>query len=158
MKKLLNLLLSLTLVLALAGCGKEQTATYVMDVEQDGMHLVDTMVYKAAGDIVYQMDETVSIDLSAMDEATRDAVVASYDEMYGAMGTDVPAGVEFQSSYENNVYTVVLNMNLKEADLQELSERGYLVLSTENGQTIQAISFKQTCEFAEASGYVLQEQ
>ena len=158
MKKLLNLLLTLTLVFALAGCGKEQMATYVMDVEQDGMHMVDTMVYKATGDIVYQMDETVTIDLSAMDEATRNAVVASYDEIYGAMGTDVPKGVEFQSSYENNVYTVVLNMNLKEADLQELSERGYLVLTSENGQTVQVISFKQTCAFAEQSGYVLQEQ
>lgn len=157
MKKILNLLLSLTLVLALAGCGKEQTATYVMDVEQDGMHLVDTMVYKAAGDIVYQMDENVTIDLSAMDDATRDAVVAVYDEMYGAMGTDVPEGVEFQSSYENNVYKVALSMNLKEADLQELSERGYLVLTSENGETVQAISFKQTCEFCEASGYVLQQ-
>ena len=157
MKKLLNLLLSLTLVLALAGCGKEQTATYVMDMEQDGMHLVDTMVYKAAGDIVYQMDETVTIDLSGMDDLTREAIVAAYDEMYGAMGTDVPEGVDFQYSYENNVYTVICNMNLKEADLQVLSERGYLVLDSSNGQQVQAISFKQTCEFCEANGYVLQQ-
>lgn len=158
MKKLLNLLLSLTLVLTLAGCGQEQTATYVMDLEQDGMHMVDTMVYKATGDIVYQMDETVTIDLSGMDEATREVVVATYDEMYGAMGTDIPEGVVFEYSYENNIYTVVCNMNLKEADLQELSERGYLVLTSENGEMVQAISFKQTCEYCESAGYVLQEQ
>ncbi len=158
MKKLLNLLLSLTLVFCLAGCGKEQTATYVMDVTQEGVHIVDTMSYKAAGDIVYQMDETVTIDLSAVEAATKEAMVAYYDEFYGAMGTDVPEGVVFESSYENDVYTVVLNMNLKEADLQVLSERGYLMLTSEDGKTVQAISLKQTGEYLEASGYVLQEQ
>ena len=158
MKKLLNLLLSLTLVFALAGCGQEQSATYVLDVTQEGVHIVDTMTYKATGDIVYQMDENVTIDLSAVEEAAKEAMVAYYDEYYGAMGTDVPEGVVFETSYENNIYTVVLNMNLKEADLQVLSERGYLMLTSENGQTVQAISLKQTGSYLEAQGYVLQEQ
>lgn len=156
MKKLMNLLLSLTLVLALAGCGKEQSATYVMDITQDGVHIVDTMIYNATGDIVTQMDEVVTADLSALDDATKELMVAYYDEFYGAMGTDVPEGVTFSSSYENNVYTVNLKMDLKKADLQVLSERGYLMLSSENGEQVKVISFKQTCEFCEASGYVLQ--
>lgn len=158
MKKLLNLLLSLTLVLTLVGCGKEQTATYVMEVSQDGLAMVDTMVYKATGDIVYEMNENVTIDLSGLDDATKEAMVAYYDEFYGAMEANVPEGVTFDYSYENNVCTVVCNMNLKEADLQELSDGGYLVLTSENGEMVKAISFKQTCEFCEASGYVLQEQ
>lgn len=157
MKKLMNLLLSLTLVLALAGCGKEQTATYVMDMSQDGVGIVDTMVYKATGDIVYQMDETVTIDLSGVDDETKELLVAYYDEYYGAMGTDVPKGVEFSASYENDVYTVICNLNLKEGDLQELSDGGYLVFTTDNGDTAKVISFKQTCEYCEAAGYVLQQ-
>lgn len=157
MKKLMNLLLSLTLVLALAGCGKEQSATYVMNFSQDGVNMVDTMIYQATGDIVTQMDENVVIDLSGLDATTKELMVAYYDEFYGAMGTDVPEGVTFSSSYENDIYTVDLSMNLKEADLQELSERGYLLLTSENGEQVQAISFKQTCEYCEANGYVLQQ-
>ncbi|MBQ8821257.1 MAG: DUF1307 domain-containing protein [Lachnospiraceae bacterium] len=157
MKKLMNLLLSLTLVLALAGCGKEQSATYVLNFSQDGVSMVDTQVYQATGDIVTQMDENVVIDLSALDDTTKELMVAYYDEFYGAMGTDVPEGVTFSSSYENDIYTVNLSMNLKEADLQVLGERGYLLLTSENGETVKVISFKQTCEYCEANGYVLQQ-
>ena len=157
MKTLMNLLLSLTLVLALAGCGKEQSATYVLNFSQDGVSMVDTQVYQATGDIVTQMDENVVIDLSALDDTTKELMVAYYDEFYGAMGTDVPEGVTFSSSYENDIYTVNLSMNLKEADLQVLGERGYLLLTSENGETVKVISFKQTCEYCEANGYVLQQ-
>ncbi len=157
MKKLMNLLLSMTLVLALVGCGKEQSATYVMEVSQDGVSITDTMIYQASGDIVTRMDENVTINLSALDDATKELMVAYYDEFYGEMGTDVPEGVTFNSGYENDVYTVSLGMDLTKADLQELSERGYLMLTSENGEQVKVISFKQTCEYCESVGYVLQQ-
>lgn len=157
MKKLMKLLICLTLVLSLTACGKAQTATYVMDITQEGVHIVDTMIYNATGDIVTQMDEKVTVDLSGVDAATKDALVAYYDEFYSAMGTDVPEGVTFSSGLEGDIYKVDLSMDLKKADLQVLSERGYLMLTSENGQEVKVISFKQTCEFCEASGYVLQQ-
>ena len=70
MKKLLSLVLSLVLVCSLAGCGKEQSATYVLTSTQEGvMSMSDTQTLKAKGDIVYEMAETTVVDISMAEEA-----------------------------------------------------------------------------------------
>lgn len=156
MKKLLNLLLSLTLVLALTGCGQEQSATYVMTQEQDGMTISDTQSIKAKGDLVYEMVEDMYIDLSSVDEATKEPLLAYYEETYVAMKDNAPEGVVVNVVNDGNKISVQISIDLAGAELQDLIDGGYIVATSSNGQPIKAISFKQTCAALEAGGYVKQ--
>ncbi len=157
MKKLLTLLLSLTLVLALAGCGAEQTATYKMVTDQDGIVLTDIQVIKAKGDSVQRLTETTTIDVTSLDEATQEQVAALYDATYEPMLKDTPVGVTSSYGMKDGIYTVSIDIDLASANLKELIEGGYIVMLTDNADTIKFVSYKQTCEGLESSGYTLQE-
>lgn len=151
MKKLVKLLLCLTLVLALTGCGKEQTATYKMEQDTMGIKISDTYVITAKGDKVTKMEEVCSIDISALDDAQKEAVIATYDEQYGAMKDSAPDSVVFDISSDDNSYTVKVDYNIEEADLKALADAGY-IQATNDGKILY-VSFKQTCEGLAASGY-----
>lgn len=159
MKKFLALILSLSVIFVLAGCSaKEQTATYVMQTEEAGMFtMTDTQTLKAKGDVVYQLDETTVIDFSAADTATQEALIAYYDEVFGAMKEAAPETVTVDFSCNNSIYTVVISINVGDSDVQELIAGGYLSSGDANAENIKIISYKQTCEVFENSGYVLQE-
>ncbi len=157
MKKIMNLVFSLVLVFALAGCGAEQTATYVLTRTQDNMTLTDTQTFNAKGDRVYQMKETTAFDFSAIDESVRaasmDLVRANYEEMC----ENPPAGVTVSCTTEGDVVTVDITINLDEADLKELVEKKFIYTTTDENGKFLAISFKQSCAGLEASGYTAQE-
>lgn len=159
MKKFLALILSLSVIFVLAGCSaKEQTATYVMETEEAGVFkMTDTQVLKAKGDIVYQIDEITVIDFSAADAATQESLIAYYDEVFGSMKAAAPETVSVDFSCSDNIYTVVISINVGDSDVQELLAGGYLSSGDTNVENIKAISFKQTCGVFENSGYVLQE-
>lgn len=158
MKKFLALILSLSVIFVLAGCSaKEQTATYVMETEEAGMLMTDTQTLMAKGDIVYELDETTVIDFSTVDAATQEALVAYYDEVFGAMKDAAPETVTVNFSNADGIYTVEILINVKDSDVQELIAGGYLSSGDTNAENIKAISFKQTCEVFENSGYVLQQ-
>lgn len=156
MKKLVSLLLSLTLVFAMAGCGKAQSATYVMTTEQEGITMTDTQVIEAEGDIVKAMNEITVLDLSTADAEMKDFLVTFYDSAFGSMKDEAPASVTIEYGLDGDTYTTKININLDGADLQELIDGGYINVTTDNTDNLKYISYKQTCEAMEASGYVLQ--
>ncbi len=156
MKKILTLLLSLTMVLALSGCGKEQMATYVMIQEQDGMTITDTQTVKAKGDLVYEMNEDMVIDLSGIEDESKEQVLAVYEETFNEMKNNAPETVTVNVSNVGNMVSVQIHINLNGADLQDLIDGGYIVATSANGQTPKVISFKQTCAALEAGNYVKQ--
>ena len=156
MKKLVSLLLSLTLVLAMTGCGKEQSATYVMTSVQEGITMTDTQVVEAKGDVVKSLYETTTLDLSESDSEMVDFLVAYYDEAFGSMKDSAPASVVVEYGLDGTTYTAIININLDGADLQELINGGYINVTSDNANTLKYISFSQTCAALEASGYTLQ--
>lgn len=156
MKKLCNLLLCFTLILALAGCGKEQSATYVMTSEPEGMFtMVDEQTLKATGDIVYELTEVTTLDFTNTDTETRDLLIAYYDETMAAMQEAAPEGVTVEFSAGDNSYTIKFSMDLKNGDLQEMIDGGYLMALEEDSSSIKSISFKQTVAGLEEAGYTL---
>lgn len=157
MKKLLSLVLSLTLVFALAGCGKEQTATYVLTTNEEGMVMTDTMTYSAKGDIVYEMKEDMVLDLSGLDEESKTFMVDLYNEYFGEMKNNAPDTVVMDYSITDDVLTVSIDIDIKNSDLQELVDGGFVTTTTDAEGKLVAISFEQSCTGLEASGYVLQE-
>ena len=159
MKKLLSLVLSLVLVCSLAGCGKEQSATYVLTSTQEGvMSMSDTQTLKAKGDIVYEMIEVTTFDFSAADEASKAVYLETFEDEFAEMKEKAPESVTITTSIENDVLHVEFTINLEDADLQELMDGGYLMAADANSEKAQIVSFTQTCNAFEANGYTLQSE
>ena len=157
MKKLLSVLLSVCMLLLMAGCSeKEQAATYVLTHEEESLFsMTDTQVLHARGDMVYEILETTSITFRDMDAEMLDTMVSYYDETADTMKVNAPEGVEITSAYDssNGIYTLTMNLYLEQADLMQLAEGGYLMGLGDNPEEYTFISFKKTCEGLEASGY-----
>ncbi len=156
MKKLLNLVLSLVLVCALAGCGKEQSATYAITTDVGGMTMTDTMTYSAKGDIVYEMKENIIMDFSTYDESAKASDMELYASVYDEMCKGAPKGVTMTCNTNGDTITVDMTIDFKSADLQELVDNGYIYTTTDSEGKLVAISFEQSCTGLEASGYTLQ--
>ncbi len=160
MKKILSLLLSLTLVFSLAGCGEAKTATYSITSVQEGITMTDTQYLEAKGDILKVMNETTVLDLSTAEAEMKDFLVAYYDEAFGAMKDEAPASVTIEYGLAGDTYSAKININLEGADLQELIDGGYLVSledTEEDTENLKYISYSQTCKALEAAGYLLQQ-
>lgn len=157
MKKLVKLLLCMTLVLALTGCGKEQSATYKLETAQGILTCVDTQTIKATGDIVYQMDTTSVIDLSGLTEEEKTLIIDTYSEYFGTMKDQAPETVKIEYSVDENTFNAATSMDIKNSDLQELIELGFVVSTTEDSKQMKFISFKQSCEALESMGFTLVE-
>lgn len=162
MKRFFGVLLSICMMSLIIGCStetKEQSATYVLTEEEAGMFTMnDTQTLKANGDKVYELLETTTIEFAELDEATLELLVTYYDDTVANMQAAAPEGVEVSSSYEGNVYTLVMNLYLEQADIKALMDGGYLMgLDDDNSEDFTYISFEQTCASLEASGYTLKE-
>lgn len=157
MKKAISVLLSACMLVLMVGCGaKEQSATYELVQEEEGMYVMsDVQTLNAKGDKIYEILETTTMEFADVDEATLEMLLQYYDETVEAMKAEAPEGAEVSSSYEGNVYTLTMNLNLENADLQELVAGGYLMGldDSEDLDKVTFISFKQTCEGLEAAGY-----
>lgn len=158
MKKLVKLLLCLTLVLALTGCGKEQTATYELETVQGTLSCVDTQILKAKGDVVYQMDTNSYIDLSALSEEEKTAIVEFYSAYFGEMKDKAPSTVKIEFSSDDKAFKSSCSMDIKNSDLQELIDLGFVAMTSDTTQKVTFISFKQSCEGLEALGFKLVEE
>lgn len=157
MKKLLSLVLSLVLVFTLAGCGKEQSATYAMTVDLGGMSMTDTMTYSAKGDIVYELNENIVMDFSAYASETKASDMEIYASAYEEMRSTAPEGVTMTCATDGDFITVDISIDFGSADLQELVDKGFIYTTAGEDDKLVAISFEQSCTGLEASGYVLQE-
>lgn len=157
MKKLLNLALSLVLVFALAGCGKEQTATYEISTNVGEMVMTDTLTYSAKGDIVYEMVEKIIMDFSNYNEETKASDMETYGSVYDEMSKSSPDGVTMTCTTDGDIITVDMTIDFKAADLKELVDNGYIYTTSDEEGNLVAISFQQSCTGLEASGYTLKE-
>lgn len=156
MKKLMNLALSLLVIFTLAGCGAEQSATYSMVTDLNGMTMTDTMTYSAKGDLVYEMKDVVTMDFTGYDEEAKASDMELYASTYEAMCEKAPNGVTMTCETSGDIITVNMDIDFKSADLQELVDNGYIYTTADENGKLRAISFKQSCKSLEATGYTAQ--
>ncbi len=151
-KKIISIMVALTMTLALAACGgKEQSATYVMESELDGIIMTDTMKLDAKGDLVQQMTETVELDMTGVDEATQSMLAEQYDMVVDAY--NAVEGVECTSESAEGTYSITIVIDATGDAVSELAAQGLLQVE---GNT-DGISLEATGEALIEIGYTLQE-
>lgn len=156
MKRILGVLSCLMLFLGMAGCSSEQSATYVLETEEEGLFtMTDTQSLKAKGDKVYQLTEVTVLTFAELDAAVLDMLVEYYDATVAAMQENTPTGVTVGASYEDGTYTMEIAIDLKTADLEAVSEGGYLMGLYGDTEEVKQVSFEQTAKALEALGYSL---
>lgn len=156
MKRILGVLSCLMLLLGMAGWSSEQSATYVLETAEEGLFtMTDTQSFKAKGDKVYQLTEVTVLTFAELDAAVLDMLVEYYDATVAAMQENIPTGVTVGASYEDRTYTMEIAIDLKTADLEAVSEGGYLMGPYGETGEVKQVSFEQTAKALEASGYTL---
>ena len=154
MKKLVKLLLCLSLVLALTGCGKEQTATYTAVQDVMGIKITDTQTITAKGDKVITMVEITDIKFTDFTEEELKVAAETYDEQYAELAKTFPKSVESTYGLEGDIYKFKLTINFDGADLEELVDAGLVTKPAgQEDKKLAYISFKQTCDGLESMGY-----
>ena len=147
MKKLVSVVMVLCMTLALTAGGKEQSASYRMETEQGGIAMTDTMALDAKGDKIHTITETITMDLSSLDEATQEERFASCDELvaqYSAV-----EGVTAEGSSDAGVYTLVVTIDATGNAVTDLAEANLLQIQGDGSK----LSLKATGEALEAGGY-----
>ena len=132
----------------LAGCGsKEQTVTYQMESESNGLVMLDTMTFDAVGDKVEQLTEVLEIDMSEMDADSQALLAQTYDEII-AMCEDIE-GAEVTSELEGSVYRLHIVVDTTGDAPEKLTELGLLSIDGDSD----GISLKATKSALEEGGY-----
>lgn len=134
----------LVMIISLAGCGKEQTATYLIDEEE----IKTEVTLKAKGDEVYQQVAVSRLtydNLAVLDEKEARKKMTERSSLYSGV-----AGIKYDVSYSNDVVVETVTINYQDVEWDQLAEvEGFFISSAEirNG-----ISFKGTTESLESSG------
>ncbi len=142
--KMFGFICMIWMMISLAGCAKEQSATYLIDEED----IKTEVTLKAKGDEVYQQVATSRLtydNLAVLDEKEAKLKMAERSSLYKGV-----AGVEYGVSYSNEVVVETVTIDYQEVEWSELAEvEGFFISSSEikNG-----ISFKGTTELLESSG------
>lgn len=148
MRRVVAGLLALGMVLALTACGgKEQTATYRMETEQNGLKMEDTMTLTAKGDTVQKMSEVVKVDTSTLEDEQKELINTLYDQMveqYKAVD-----GVECKGEKTDSSYTITIDIDATGNAVKELSKQGLLQVDGNADR----ISLKITGTSLESAGY-----
>lgn len=148
MRRVVAGLLALGMVFALTACGgKEQTVTYRMEQEMNGLKLEDTMTLTAKGDTVQKISEVVKVDTSAFEEEQREQVNTKYDQMveeYKAVD-----GVTCTGEKTDTSYTIKVEIDATGNAVKELSEKELLQVEGNADR----ISLKETSTGLESAGY-----
>lgn len=141
-------LLALGMAFALTACGgKDQTVTYRMETEQNGLKMEDTMTLEAKGDKVQKMSEVIKVDTSSLEAEQREQINTAYDqlvEQYKAVD-----GVECTGDNTDTSYTIKIDIDATGNAVQDLSNQGLLQVNGNAG----SISLKATCSSLETAGY-----
>lgn len=152
MKKRIFSCLLLTMVFVLTACGgKKQSVTYMMESDLNGVVMTDTMTLDAKGDVVQQMTETVTLDMSGVDETSQSLLIEQYEQVVNAY--NAVEGVECTSATEEGSYSITIVIDATGDAVTELASQGLLQVE---GST-DGISLEATGEALTASGYALQE-
>lgn len=148
MRRVVAGVLALGMMLALTACGgKEQTVTYRLEQEQNGLKMEDTMTLNAKGDTVQKMSEVVKVDLSTLDDAQKEQINTLYDQMveqYKAVD-----GVECTGEKTDSSYTIKVEIDATGNAVKELSKAGLLQVDGNASR----ISLKETGKGLEGAGY-----
>lgn len=148
MRRVVAGLLALGMVFALTACGgKEQTVTYRMETEQNGLKMEDTMTLSAKGDTVQKISEVVKVDTSTLQDEQKEQINTLYDQMvelYKAVD-----GVECTGEKTDTSYTITIDIDATGNAVKELSEQGLLQVDGNANR----ISLKVTGSSLESAGY-----
>lgn len=148
MRRVVAGLLALGMVFALTACGgKEQTVTYRMETEQNGLKMEDTMTLSAKGDTVQKISEVVKVDTSTLQDEQKEQINTLYDQMvelYKAVD-----GVECTGEKSDTSYTITIDIDATGNAVKELSEQGLLQVDGNANR----ISLKVTGSSLESAGY-----
>ena len=135
----------------------EKCTVYETEMEVSGMIITDKQTVIADGDNVAILIESTSIDLSGIPEDEISLYADLYSETYDPIREEAPDSVEIVHGLDGNTYRFDMIIYLEDADLKELAEAGYISLTSGNIDTVQFISYEQTCAGLEAGGYTLVE-
>ena len=152
LRKIAVLMVALVMAFAMTACGgKEQSVSYQLVQESDGLVVTDNITLDAKGDVVQKMTEKIVVDTTAFDATQKEAINAVYDEMV-AMYQAVD-GVECTGTAAENSYTIDIVIDATGSAVEELAAQGLLQMEgTGNG-----ISLKASQAGFEASGYTIVE-
>ncbi len=134
----------LVMVVSLTGCGKEQSATYIINEEE----IKTEVTLKAKGDEVYQQVAVSRLtydNLAVLDEKEAKVKMAERSRGY----EDV-SGVNYEAKFSNNLVVETITIDYPDVKWEELADvEGFFISSSEikNG-----ISFKGTTELLDSSG------
>ena len=135
----------------------EKCTVYETEMDASGMLITDTQTVLADGDKVAILIESTTIDLSSIPEDELSFYAEAYAETYEPLREDAPDSVEIVHGLDGNAYRFEMIIYLEDADLKELSEAGYISLTSGSADNILFISYEQTCAGLEAGGYTLVE-
>lgn len=135
----------------------EKCTVYETEMDASGMLITDTQTVLADGDKVAILIESTTIDLSSIPEDELSFYAEAYAETYDPLREDAPDSVEIVHGLDGNAYRFEMIIYLEDADLKELSEAGYISLTSGSADNILFISYEQTCAGLEAGGYTLVE-
>ena len=127
--------------------GKQQSATYTMEQETEGILIRDTMTLNAKGDDVREIVEVLEVDMTSLDVSDCDMLAEVYEELVGQYNG--VAGVTATSSYAGQVFSINVVIDTTGNAVEELEKLG--LLSVE-GST-DGISLKASGSAMEAGGY-----
>ena len=135
----------------------EICTVYETEMEASGLTITDKQTILADGDIVAILIESTVIDLSDFSEDEIALYAEVYDATYSSIGENAPESVEVINGLDGDSYRFEMIIYLEDADLKELADAGYISITSGSAETAKFISYKQTCDGLEASGYTLSE-
>ena len=127
MKKLVSVFLIACMAVGLVACGgKEQSATYTMEQDANGVVIKDTMTLNAKGDKVQQIVETMEVDMSSLDDADAEAMVPMYEAIVESYQT--VEGVTASGALTDKVYKIDVTIDTTGDAVSQLSELGLMAI------------------------------
>lgn len=152
MKKIISLLSVFVLVVSITACGgKEQSATYTMQSEVDGLVMTDTMTLDAKGDTVQTMTEVIALDLSSFDESTQTALTETYSTIVDSYNS--VEGVECTMESGDGSISITVVIDATGEAVSQLADAGLLQVEGDADR----LSLSATGEALVESGYTLVE-
>lgn len=153
-RRIVTGLLVIDMVWFLAACGgsdgKEQTVVLRIEDDVNGMPMSDTMTLTAVGDVLQHTQEVMELDVSSLDDETKEAM---FTQLHVAIVTpydDVDL-ITADDNITDTTYTVTIEVDLT-SDYEELAESGVIgtgLVSAKDGY----VSLMITRQNLEAKGY-----
>lgn len=122
MKRIVVCLLAVCMVLALVACGdKEQTVVLSLEQSQSGVTIKGTTSLTAKGDKLQKSEETYEVDITSLDDETKDGMISLYHEMYTTLYDGIDAATITENTTDTT-YTIKIAVDY--SDISALQEAG----------------------------------